>query len=435
MLRSFSQRCTALPPVIISLPLYVHGWSYLIDKVVRQPGTAKAVEIPPPRPKRKPLHPYPRKLGNSPSKGLPVMERPEWSSLPIPSAFEPENSSPVSVLSAVGSDAVGSTVSNPTHACTSPVLSAARSDLIGTLFTEQENGCQSPTPSVEDENRSTSPGPASTCLVAEDKSQMEVDLSSKDETPKGGCQIETQATSLKLFGRTVLVTDAQKPCSSSVGNTMQSCKSLPAVGSSCSVSTDVDLQTPTKPVLQTPAQGNLWGGPGKSVWSAFNGGTCPMFYRLPPHGDFMNSTEAACPLPWWWAFSGTQPTLPFINPQNMNSVQIMPQTCIEASDDKDSQKEGSWTGFNTPACTASIVDKNSDDVDSKRGVEHLKEPAPALLRLKHSENSAFVSLRVNTEKSPRGFVPYNRCLAEKQAKQHSQMANQERDGQALGLCL
>lgn len=100
------------------------------------------------------------------------MEQPEWSSLPLPLVFEPENSSPVSVLSAVGSDTIGSTVSNPTHGCSSPVFSATGSDPVGTLFTEQENGCQSPTPSVEDENRSTSPGPASTCLVTEDKSQM-----------------------------------------------------------------------------------------------------------------------------------------------------------------------------------------------------------------------------------------------------------------------
>ncbi|XP_010935334.1 uncharacterized protein [Elaeis guineensis] len=405
------------------------------SKVVREPGTAKAIEIPPPRPKRKPLHPYPRKLGNSPSKGLPVMEQPEWSSLPVPSVFEPENGSPVSVLSAVGSDTTGSTASNPTHGCTSPALSAARSDLVGTLLTEQENGCQSPTPSVQDENRSTSPGPASTCLVTEDKSQMEVDLSSKDETPKEGSQMEVQATCLKLFGRTVLVTDAQKPCSSGVGNMVQSHKSLPAVESSShAVSTDVDLQTPTKPGLQTPDQGDFWGGPGKSARSPFNGGSFPMFYCLSPHGDLTNSTEAACPPPWWWAFYGTQPTLPFINPQNMNPVQIMPLTCIEASDEKDSQKEGSWTDLNTFACRAGTGDKNSDDVDSQQGVEHLKEPAPTL-RLEPSENSAFVCLKINTAKSPRAFVPYKRCLAEKQAKQHSQMVNEERDGQAIRLCL
>ncbi|KAG1361101.1 putative Metal tolerance protein C2 [Cocos nucifera] len=383
-----------------ALQLYGRAWR-------RIEGTVKAIEIPPPRPKRKPLHPYPRKLGNSPSKGLPVMEQPEWSSLPVPSVFEQENSSPVSVLSAVGSDTIGSTVSNPTHGCTSPMLSAARSDPVGTLSTEQENGCQSPTPSVQDENRSTSPGPASTCLVTEDKSQMEVDLSSKDETPKEGSQMEVQATCLKLFGRMVFVTDARKPCSSGVGHTVEPPKSLPAVESSShTVSTDVDLQTPTKPGLQTPEQGDFCGGP-----------------------------EAACPPPpWWWTFCGTQPALPFINPQNMNSVQIMPQTCMEASDDKDGQKEGCWTNFNTSACRAGIGDKNSDDVNSQQGVEHLKEPAPTLI-LEPSENSGFVCLKVNTEKSPPGFVPYKRCLSEKQAKQHSQMVNEERDAQAVGLCL
>ncbi|XP_008812472.1 uncharacterized protein LOC103723346 isoform X2 [Phoenix dactylifera] len=438
MLRSFSQRFTALPPVTVSLPLYVHGWSYLIYKVVREPGTAKAIGIPPPRPKRKPLHPYPRKLGNLASKVLPVLEQPAWSSLSVPSVFELENSSPVSVLSAAGSDTIGSTISNLPNGCASSVSSATRSDLVGMLITKQETGCQSPA-SVEDENRSASPGPVSTCLVKEDKSQMEVDLSSKDETPsKESSPIEAQATCLRLFGKTVLVTNAQKPCSSSVGNAMQSRMSLPIVDNSGhNVCTDMDLQTSTKPVLQTPAQDDFGGGPGKNARSPGNGGTSPMFYCLPSHGDLRESKEAASPLPWWWAFYGTLPAFPFIIvPQNMSSTQSRPQTCTEASDGKDSQKEGSWTGSNTAyAGRAPIGAENSDAVDSQQGAEHLKEPAPASRRRRPSENSAFGSLKVKTDKSPRGFVPYKRCLAEKQAEQHCQMVNEERDGQAVRLCL
>lgn len=370
------------------------------SKVVREPGTAKTIAIPPPRPKRKPLHPYPRKLGNSPSKGPPILEQPEWSSLSIPSVIELESSSPVSVLSAVGSDTIGSTCSNPPHGCTSPESSAARSDPVGTLLTEQENGCLSPAPSVEDENRSPSPGSALTCLVTEDKYQMEVDLSSQDETPKEGSPIEAQATCLKLFGRTVLVTDAPKPCFSSVGSTIQSHKSLPAVDiCSHAVSRDMDLQTPTKPALQTPAQGDFWAGAGESVWSPWNGEISPMFYCLPPYGDPMNSTEAAS-LPWWCTFYGTLPAMPFINLQNVCPAQFLPQTYSETLDDKDSQKENSWTGSN-----------GSDLVDSQQGVERLKEPTPAST-LKPSENSAFVSLKVNTHKFPRGFVPYKRCPSE-----------------------
>ncbi|XP_010940231.1 uncharacterized protein [Elaeis guineensis] len=372
------------------------------SKVVREPGTAKAIDIPPPRPKRKPLHPYPRKLGNLPSKGLPILEQPAWSSPSVPSVFESENSSPVSVLSAAGSDTIGSTISNP------------------------PDGCESPTPSVEDENR-----PASTCFVTEDKSQMEVDLSSKDETPsKEGSPIETQATCLKLFGTTVFVTDAQKPCFSSVGNTMHSRTSLPNIDNiSHNVCMDMDLQTPTKPVPQTPAQDDFWGGAGKSAWSPWKGGNSPMFYCLPSKGDLTKSTEAASSLPWWWAFDGTLPIFPFIIvPQHTSSTQSQPQTCTEASDDKDSQKEGSWTGSNTAyAGRAGIGDENSDVVDSQQNAEHLKEPAPA--------SRLFGSLTVNTDGSPSGFVPYKRCLAEKQAEQHSQMVNEERGAQAVAVAL
>ena len=42
------------------------------SKVVREPGSNNAIEIPPPRPKRKPLHPYPRKCANSGSDANPA---------------------------------------------------------------------------------------------------------------------------------------------------------------------------------------------------------------------------------------------------------------------------------------------------------------------------------------------------------------------------
>lgn len=386
------------------------------SKVVREPGTAKAIEIPPPRPKRKPLHPYPRKLGNSPTKRLPVMEKSAWTSLAIPSVFEPENSSPVSVLYASGSDTVGSTVSSPQNCCASSVSSAARSDPVGALITEQENGCRSPTTSVEDENRSVSPGPASTYLLAEDKSQMEVDLNTKDGShSRAGPQIEAQAISLKLFGRTVFVTDAQNPSS---GKRMQSLDS-----SNHNVNANMDLQAPTKPALQSTIQDDFWGGPGKSAWSPWNGGTSPMFHCLPPHMDLTKSAEAASPLPWWWAHSGALPAFPFINPQGMSSIQSQPQTRTAASDDKDNRTQCSWTGCNTGYAGRADGDKNSVAVDDSQQVA---EP---------NENSAFGSLKLCSDKSPRGFIPYERCLAEKQAQQRAHMVNEERDGQAVGLCL
>ncbi|XP_075482405.1 protein REVEILLE 1-like [Primulina tabacum] len=80
------------------------------SKVARDPNGAdadseKPIEIPPPRPKRKPMHPYPRKLVCPVKTGLIIPEKPTRSSSSTLSISEPENESPTSVLSAVGSDA------------------------------------------------------------------------------------------------------------------------------------------------------------------------------------------------------------------------------------------------------------------------------------------------------------------------------------------
>ena len=91
-------------------------------QVVREPGAGNAIQIPPPRPKRKPLHPYPRKCANSST--MANQEKPGQPKLaPVSqsSGSAQENGSPVSVLSAVQSDAFGSSVSNPSTGCSSPI--------------------------------------------------------------------------------------------------------------------------------------------------------------------------------------------------------------------------------------------------------------------------------------------------------------------------
>nr|CAB3485547.1 unnamed protein product [Digitaria exilis] len=56
------------------------------------------IHIPPPRPKRKPAHPYPRKLGNSLGKDASAIKKPEKVRLKMPFLSEQENCSPKSVL-------------------------------------------------------------------------------------------------------------------------------------------------------------------------------------------------------------------------------------------------------------------------------------------------------------------------------------------------
>lgn len=86
----------------------------------------KAIEIPPPRPKRKPIHPYPRKLVHSLSgKGISKSEKEERSASPFLSTSEQENGSPKSVLFSLGSEVMESMVSNTPNGGSSPISSAA----------------------------------------------------------------------------------------------------------------------------------------------------------------------------------------------------------------------------------------------------------------------------------------------------------------------
>ncbi|KAJ0255059.1 Protein REVEILLE 2 [Hirschfeldia incana] len=75
-------------------------------KVARDCGVTseKSIEIPPPRPKRKPMHPYPRKLV--------IPDAKEMALTGCKLVQDEDNRSPTSVLSAHGSDGLGSIGSN-----------------------------------------------------------------------------------------------------------------------------------------------------------------------------------------------------------------------------------------------------------------------------------------------------------------------------------
>ncbi|KZV30125.1 protein REVEILLE 1 [Dorcoceras hygrometricum] len=128
--------------------------------------TEKPIEIPPPRPKRKPMHPYPRKLVCPVKTGIVIPEKPTRSSSSTLSNSEPENQSPTSVLSAVGSDACAGA------------------------------NCFSLISGSKDEY--TSP---------DDQVSQELELLSQNESLVKEDSNETAAQSLKLFGKTLLILD------------------------------------------------------------------------------------------------------------------------------------------------------------------------------------------------------------------------------------
>jgi hypothetical protein len=97
-------------------------------------AVAPQIRIPPPRPKRKPTHPYPRKLGNSPGNDAPSLKQLDKPQLQVlPSWYEQEKGSPKSVLTraqvgseALATDNVGSPVSSvdAEDSCPTPRIAA-----------------------------------------------------------------------------------------------------------------------------------------------------------------------------------------------------------------------------------------------------------------------------------------------------------------------
>lgn len=83
-------------------------------------NTIETVEIPPPRPKKKPSHPYPRKKAVDSPNRISVINQFERSPSPNLLVGQKDTESPISVLSASESDSLGSATSEQLNACSSP---------------------------------------------------------------------------------------------------------------------------------------------------------------------------------------------------------------------------------------------------------------------------------------------------------------------------
>lgn len=414
----------------------------------------KAIEIPPPRPKRKPMRPYPRKLSNSAS--MLVMEKPKWSFIPKVAVsvqeslstpkllpHEEDNQAPASVLSAVESNtfSTGSPASDLMSSCVSPVSSAVGSDPVGTSLSNQENGCQSATTSVDDEDKSLMlngpnmvynstafsflvefvfgcyvPGLISLCFQ-ELYSGTDASVSCKE-----ALSVEAPASSLKLFGKTMVVPGPHEPSCSSVADAEQ-CHQSP------SYATGVDSHSGNLNTIQhmpdqvhkqsatdgTPARPS---GEGRSPWNLWSGGPTPMFYMLPTHGNVSDSAEASvASMPWMLAFCGG--ALPFVvPPQNLYSEQDQ----LPSSSDN--------VECNASSCVAGGIGSSGTSVDGAQNLNMSSKLIP-------SKTSAFRSLKATSNKPPSkgGFVPYRRrCVPEKKVD-HQKMCSENGEGQGMQLCL
>ncbi|XP_034683621.1 protein REVEILLE 1-like [Vitis riparia] len=390
------------------------------SKVVRETSggntnSAEPIEIPPPRPKRKPVHPYPRKLVHPLRKGISVLEPPVRSGSPNFSASEQENQSPTSVLSAVGSETLGSTLSNTQNGSPSPVSSAAGVNP-DSMFLPELN------PPTE-ENASPSPVLTTSSSVPDEPLPMKFELFPKEIFAKE-CSVEEASTrTLKLFGRTVLVTDSHRPSSPTTS------KSQPS---------DINnegMHVETLPWNSTPTESS----PENSSfsWSHLQSQPSGAFYYMHFKKEDSNCVEAGttAPLPWWTFYGGIP--IPFLPLHHQDSIKAHEDTKFAETHDKEIQKEGSWTGSNTGSVNEGGNCDTNWDVETQSQQPYLdtmeKESDPAF-ELKLSERSAFSRGRTNTDKCVKGFMPYKRCLAERDT-QSSMIIGSEREEQRIRLCL
>ncbi|CAN0902217.1 Protein REVEILLE 7 [Linum grandiflorum] len=168
------------------------------SKVVRETSGGsenliKPTEIPPPRPKRKPLHPYPRKCTD-------VLNQFEISQSPILLCMEKDTHSPTSVLSVVVSEPLESLVSEVQNRCSS--LTSCTSEVQS--FSLQPNEKESEP--VRSDSSPSSPIGSSSGPTTE-KLPMLSDEDTKTAVFATTVPVAVLAPlrSFKLFGKTVLV--------------------------------------------------------------------------------------------------------------------------------------------------------------------------------------------------------------------------------------
>ncbi|GMI95328.1 EARLY-PHYTOCHROME-RESPONSIVE1, REVEILLE 7 [Hibiscus trionum] len=375
------------------------------SKVVRESnlgseGSIKPIEIPPPRQKRKPVHPYPRKSvdslkGKSPSTQL---ER-----SPSPNQFfrEQDSKSPTSVLS----DAMGSSALEQQKGCSSPTSCSTNLQSINAFPIEKETDHATSYLSTEEEKFSFSSVNGFGHSAGENIVSMNLNADLKDFVcAKGDAAPVAPSTSIKLFGKTVQVKDSPKP---SIG--------AKNIESQTSKTAQEDIDAVRKMLVQALPSTCL--DTSLSLGAVIdNGSAVPSIANISPYMEFrpdkndsLESTNDAPLLPCWAFYQG----LPFCYITSFNQTHT-DFGVEERMREKEILNDRSCSGSNTGSVSESGNRKNSDSVDSKS-----QNP--------HPEG------KTSPQKCSKGFVPYKRCLAERDTSS-SVVVSEEPERQRARVC-
>ncbi|CAN4105406.1 unnamed protein product [Withania somnifera] len=371
------------------------------SKVVREShnsdaNSVKSIEIPPPRPKRKPMHPYPRKMA-SPAK----CETLARSASPDLSLSEPENHSPSSVLSALGSDAFGLADSSKPSESSSPVSSDV-AETSGELVLSEPSGF------ILEERRST----PTRAYAGSNPGNQRLELPLKaDDFVKEGSDEGSSTQCLKLFGKTVLITDSY----------------MPSLTSGQIWSTDENDGPPsrTMPRSSFPTKYLPWSS--ECFRSTLTIGLRTPSCYIPTPKESSRPNQRAFSSFSRWRSSYVSAEFPCTQVHNPIPMKGRPLFNGRDLEDRETQKGGSSTGSNVESVDAeSSGDKNLEiEAQSSRDlvVESVRVSVPSLFER-----------RANSTKSVKGFIPYKRCLAER-GFSSSTLTGEEREEQRTRLCL
>ncbi|XP_075504964.1 protein REVEILLE 7-like [Primulina tabacum] len=333
-------------------------------------------EIPPPRPKKKPLHPYPRKADSVTAESL-VSPQPVRSPSSDGSFANRENLSPTSVLSTVCSDP------EIHKARVSPASCATDARSAKLMAAENDNEYVTSAPISKEDDDFNHSVKASSIPVPVNNSTMKFELASETTVfSTDNPSTEESCASIKLFGKTVLVRDLSKQSLQLIENS----KSLPLDPM------DVTPENNSEKLFQ-----NFHAHKSEFVQSALTP------FSLPTHllKSVSSHMENVFGLSWWYWYQ----TLVH---NHLTSCKLKAAEkaenplCSEAFKEEDRQKKESLSGSNHGSI--SEASRQSDRESNSTKKECLK-----------------------------GFVPYKRCLAEREDKSAMSFL-QERESRRARVC-
>lgn len=317
------------------------------------------------------------------------------------SGKEKNSRSPTSVPSALGSDTSGSPFSELQRSRLSPVsytTDDAHSAIV--QLTENDNECMTSDSSVEEEKEYGHEILLAASATQDDESAMELDLPTLGgECPAEDPAIKPAPTTIKLFGRMVEIKENQKLYSSAPENA--------ELSPSHSMKEKSDIRNGLH--RMGSAENTIDSQVDLSLFPSY---ITPVACLVPQYGlsedvGQLGSIPHIIPL-WTWSHG---PVLPNLSLSNQTAIENFVNNPYKgAVENEEPQKEGSSTGSNTGLFTGAISgQKNFDAIQSKN--------------LANVERQRFT----------KGFVPYKRCLAERDATS-SLVAAEEREGQRARIC-